>query len=131
MKMRNSVHIAVLDKTLPNPLLKESDEEKGTAVPAKDSDKDKKKDEGKEKDKAKGKEDTSSVKKTVIDIDGLADRILALPVPVGFYSSLASGPEKQFYYKENPAFRLQMVRPLQNFTVSTWKRARTMWFWMP
>lgn len=94
MKMKNSLYLAVLDKTGPNPLLKESDEEKGKADPVKE--------EGKPKEKEKS--DTVSTPKTVIDIEGIADRILALPVGPGFYSSLSAGPEKQIYFKENPAF---------------------------
>jgi tricorn protease len=100
MHMKNNVYLTVLDKTAPNPLLKESDEEKGTAEPDKDNAKDKKKD--KKKDKAK--EDSANVTKTVIDLEGIADRILAMPIPPGVYSSLSAGPEKQIYFLENSAF---------------------------
>jgi tricorn protease len=104
MKMKNSVYIAVLDKTSPNPLLKESDEEKGTPEDSKDAEKDKKKAESKDKNNEKAKADSTGVTKTVIDVEGLSDRILALPIPAGFYSSLEAGPEKQVYYEENPSF---------------------------
>ena len=102
MHMKNSLYITVLDKTAPNPLLKESDEEKGSAEAIKDDDKDG--DKKKDKNKDKTKEDTTKVKATVIDTDGLADRILALPVPPGAYTSLLAGPEKQIYFIEYPAF---------------------------
>jgi len=101
MHMKNTLYITVLDKTSPNPLLKESDEEKGTAEPARD--KDNKKDNKKDKNKEKAKEDSTGTAKTNVDIPGLADRILALPIPPGVYSSLSAGPEKQIYFYENPA----------------------------
>jgi tricorn protease len=104
MHMKNNVYIAVLDKTSPNPLLKESDEEKGTAEPAKDKDKDKDKDKKKDKKSDKAKEDSASATKTVIDVEGLADRIVALPIPPALYSLLSAGEEKQIYFLENPAF---------------------------
>ena len=57
MHMKNNLYVTVLDKTSPNPLLKESDEEKGTTEPAKDLNKDKDK---KDKKKDKAKEDSTS-----------------------------------------------------------------------
>jgi tricorn protease len=102
MSMKNSIYITVLDKTAPNPLLKESDEEKGTTAPSKE------KGEGhskkKEKDNTRDKEDSTAIPRTVIDLEGIADRILALPVPPGLYSSLLQGHEKQIYFVENPSF---------------------------
>ncbi|MCX6246737.1 MAG: PDZ domain-containing protein [Bacteroidetes bacterium] len=103
MRMKNSLYIAVLDKTSPNPLLKESDEEKGTEEKSKDADKEKEKDKNKKKDKDKAKEDTAAAAKTVVDTEHLSDRILALPVPAGVYSGLSAGPEKQIYFFENPS----------------------------
>jgi tricorn protease len=102
MTMKNYLYITVLDKTAPNPLLKESDEEKGTAAPAKgkEEEKDKKKDS--KKDEAE--KDSTAVPATVIDIEGISDRILALPVPPGIYSSLSQGAEKQVYFVEYPPF---------------------------
>jgi tricorn protease len=102
MMMKNSLYITVLDKTSPNPLLKESDEEKGAAALAKE----KGDEHGKKKDNKKdeAKKDSTAIPATIIDIEGIADRILALPMPPGFYSSLSQGPAKQIYYLENPAF---------------------------
>ncbi|MDP4280900.1 MAG: PDZ domain-containing protein [Bacteroidota bacterium] len=99
MHMKSSLYIAVLDKNTPNPILKNSDEEKGTSEPSKEEPK--AKDKKTEKDKAKN--DSSAVKKIVIDIEGLSNRILALPLPAGNYSSLAAGKEKQIFYAEFPA----------------------------
>ncbi len=121
MHMKNSLYITVLDKTSPNPLLKESDEEKGTAEPEKDLNKDKDK---KDKKKDKAKEDSTSVSKIVIDIDHLTDRILALPIPPGFYLALSAGPEKEIYFIENPAFPSpdgSFSGKLHNFSLETKK----------
>lgn len=103
MRMKNSLYIAVLDKTAPNPLLKESDEEKVTAAAEKTAEKEKDKNTDKKKDKEKVKNDTAAALKTIIDIDHIADRILVLPIPPGVYSSMSAGPEKQFYFFESPA----------------------------
>lgn len=101
MIMKNSIYLAVLDKTAPNPLLKENDEEKGTEAPVKKEEQES----GKKKDKStRGSEDSLKVATTVIDLAGLSDRILALPVSPGFYSSLSAGPEKQVYYLEEQPF---------------------------
>ncbi len=126
MHMKNSLYIAVLDKTTPNPLLKESDEEKGTGSEDKDKVKEKEKEKEKKKDKEKdgSKEDTSKTVKTIIDIADLSNRILALPVPAGFYGSLSAGPEKQIYYMENPVFPSGDGPPsgkLHNFNLETRK----------
>jgi tricorn protease len=105
MHMKNNIYMAILDKTSPNPLLKESDEEKIKDEPKKDAgegkDKNEKKDKSKDKDKAKG--DTAAPAKTIIDVESISDRILALPVGPGVYSGLTPGPDKQIYYIENPA----------------------------
>ncbi|MCX6244277.1 MAG: PDZ domain-containing protein [Bacteroidetes bacterium] len=105
MHMKNNIYLAVLDKTAPNPLLKESDEEKGKEDPKKDagSGKDKKEDKDKANGKDKSKGDTTDKAKTIIDVEGISDRILALPVGQGVYSGLQAGPDKQIYYQENPA----------------------------
>ena len=78
-----SVYVAVLKKDLPSPLAPESDDEKpkepekaeaakpGAGKPAA----------GEAKDKDKGKETAAAPEKVVIDLDGIGQRILALPVP--------------------------------------------------
>jgi tricorn protease len=108
LKITRSIWLAVLNKSLPNPLVKESDEEK--AAPADDS-KDKKKetaDDEKEVKKTNGdKTDAKSDEKpkkaeavapVKIDFDGLPYRIIDLPVPVAEISNLQAGPEGQVFF---------------------------------
>jgi tricorn protease len=113
-----AVYVAVLRNDLPNPIAKESDEEKGPS--ASDADKDKKSDDDKKplqdgtatpkaaagavgttKRAGQNAEEKPAASKPVvvkIDFDGIANRILDLPIPVGDYSSLQAGAEGQFYY---------------------------------
>src|SRR5262249_33190368 len=92
--------LAVLDKSTPNPLIKENDEEgekkadeKAKEDEAKDKDKDKDKDTNKDKDKKAEKP-----KPTIIDVEGISGRVLALPIPAGNLSNLAAGEEGKIYY---------------------------------
>ncbi len=104
----HSVFIAVLAKATPNPLIKKTDEEGEGEEEAKDKEKDKAK-EPKDKDASKdakdskGGDDKSSkpekkVPETVIDLDGIESRILALPIPAGNISDLKSGAEDTIFY---------------------------------
>ena len=81
----HSVFLAVLARSTPNPLIKPTDEEADKPTKAdKDKDKDKKKDEP---------------KATVIDLDGIESRIVALPIPGGNLSATCSaGEEGKIYY---------------------------------
>ncbi len=90
MRMTNAIYLAVLQKDVPSPLAKESDEEKGI-------EKEKAKEENKEKkdEKEKGEEFR-------IDFEGLNERILSLPVPEGNYYSLQAGDKGQIFYLEAP-----------------------------
>jgi tricorn protease len=83
-RITSTIYVAVLGKDDPSPLIKESDEEKGTSTktPAKDDKKD----------------DAPAPAQTTIDVDGLQYRILDLPVPAGEYESLAAGAEGQIYF---------------------------------
>lgn len=83
-----SVYVVVLSKADPSPLAPESDEEKA-AEPKKDEKKDDKKDEKKEV-------------VVTIDFDGLAQRILALPVPARNYGGLLTGKTGMVYLLEGP-----------------------------
>jgi tricorn protease len=100
MQATYSIFLAVLAKATPNPLLKENDEEgESLDEKAKDEKKDdqaKRKDgeEGKDKDKVKDE----GQKPTVVDLDGITSRILALPIPAGNLSNLAAGEEGKIYY---------------------------------
>jgi tricorn protease len=84
----NSLYLIVLSTETPSPFAKESDEEKGGTGDAKEAE-DKKEE---EKDK------TEKVAETKIDLEGLAQRIVALPLPVAFYSNLSAGKAGQLYY---------------------------------
>lgn len=86
MRMTRSLYLAVLQKDIPSPLAKESDEEKGE---------EKKEKPEKEKSKESG---TFS-----IDFEGINHRILTLPVPQGNYWNLQAGNEGEIYYIEAPA----------------------------
>jgi len=109
LKITRSIWLAVLDKSLPNPLVKESDEEKG-AAPADESKEKKKETADDEKETKKGNGDKTDVKSdekpkkaeavapTRIDFDGIQYRIIDLPVPVAEISNLQAGPEGQVFF---------------------------------
>ena len=91
MRATKSIYIAVLKGDLPNPLKKLSDEEVSDDPDKKDKDK-------KDNDKEKAKDDKPAVVETVVDLEGLPDRVLSLPVPSGDLLNLAVGGEGQVYY---------------------------------
>lgn len=128
-----SVYVAVLSKDEPSPIPPESDDEK-----KKDSDKSSatdnaksdekpnaattdKKDE-KEKDKEKDKKD-GKLPEVKIDLDGIQQRILALPIPARNYTSLAPGKTGILLLGEgtaaaNPADEdAQQLRSVWRFTL--------------
>jgi tricorn protease len=86
MRVTQSLYLAVLRNNLPNPLAKESDEEKGLQK------------EEKPKEPPKTAPEPFS-----IDFEGIENRILAIPLPPGNYRELAAGAAGQFYYIEVPA----------------------------
>ena len=86
MRVTQSLYLAVLRNTLPNPLAKESDEEKGVQK------------EEKPKEPPKTAPEPFS-----IDFEGIENRILAIQLPPGNYRDLAAGAAGQFYYIEDPA----------------------------
>ncbi len=117
-----SVYVAVLRKDLPSPLAAESDEEK----PKEEAKPDKA---GKEKtgaDKA-GKEPEEKAKEAVkvaIDLDGIGQRILALPVEAKNYVGLAAGKEGIVFLHEGPPVTSGFGAPgktLQKFDLATRK----------
>ena len=85
MRHQRGIYLAVLRKGIPSPLARESDEEK-PETPKK-----------KEKE---SKEAKANVEPVVVDFDNLDQRILALPVPQGFYSSMQAGGAGQIFYLE-------------------------------
>jgi tricorn protease len=96
MQMTRSIYLAVLRKDIPSPLAKESDEEKGMEE----------KKEPEKKEEPKGKKAKAEKKKEKpdydIDLDGLSDRILPLPVGAGAYFDLQAGSEGEIYFLEAP-----------------------------
>jgi tricorn protease len=98
-----SVYLAVLDKSLPSPLAPESDEEgdkdekKEKADDGDKADKPKEGDKPKDADKpandkpASDKPTEKKVKPTKIDLDGIGQRILAMPIPARNYIGLTAG----------------------------------------
>jgi tricorn protease len=117
-RVTRSVYVAVLSKDLPSPLAPESDEEKiGAGDKDKSSDKDKDKDKGKASDKsasgkdshkdAKDDKDKDKEKKeepvvVKIDIEGIGQRILAMPIPARNYINVLSGKSGILFLQEVP-----------------------------
>jgi tricorn protease len=104
-----SVYVAVLRKEDPSPLAPESDEEK-----MKEAKEEAKKEEvaiksGKSKEKAaeEAKEETAKKKEEPvivrIDIDGIGQRVLALPIPAKNYLGMAAGATGILFLAEGPA----------------------------
>jgi tricorn protease len=111
-RVTRSVYVAVLSKDLPSPLAPESDEEgKDEKKTDADRDKEKQKDESK-KDKAAGadkvggtKGDEKDKKEPVvvkIDVEGISQRILSLPIPARNYLSMLGGKPGILFLSEGP-----------------------------
>jgi tricorn protease len=98
-----SVYVIVLKKDLPSPLGPESDEEKGKEAEksAKDQKPDTDKDKGKDKEKDKAKEEKPAA--VEIDMEGISQRILALPIPARNYYGLTGGKAGVLFLAEGPA----------------------------
>ena len=110
-----SVYLVVLSKDEPSPLSPESDEEKaeeakktdaakpeGTAGAA-DADKAKAADADKAKAAEGNKEKAKEPPAVKIDLEGIGQRILALPIPARNYEGLAAGKEGEILLLEGPA----------------------------
>jgi tricorn protease len=91
MEMTRSIYLAVLQKGVPSPLAKESDEEEIT---------EKKNETEEAKKEEKKKEESKPEKPFAIDFDGLEYRILTLDIPAGNYYSLQTAKDGQIYYLE-------------------------------
>ncbi len=87
-----SVYVAVLSKDLPSPLAPESDEE------GKD---DKKAEADKEKEKPKD-EATKEPVVVKIDVEGISQRILSLPIPARNYLNMLGGKSGILFLAEGP-----------------------------
>jgi tricorn protease len=102
IEQTNSLYLIVLRKDAPSPFAKESDEEKGKEGAAEEA-QDEKPDEEQDRD---GKEEPEEkVAETKVDLDGLAQRTVAFPQPVAYYSNLAAGKEGQLYYLKSERAR--------------------------
>ncbi len=101
VRQTHSLYLAVLRKDLPNPLAKESDEEKA-------GEEKKEGDEAGAKPMAKGaappaKAPAKAEEPFRIDFEGLDLRIVALPIAAGVYDNLQAGDNgKLFYRKADP-----------------------------
>lgn len=101
MRATSALYAAVLSAKEPSPLAPESDEEKGAKKDADEGAAEKPADEA--KGDAPGAESSEEKPPTVVDLEGLADRIVAIPVPAGNLSELAAGTAGKVYYIERPA----------------------------
>ena len=93
-----SAYIIVLKKDLPSPLGPESDEEK--AKETEKAGKDEKGDADKDKEKDKSKEEKPV--NVGIDLEGISQRILALPIPPHNYNGLLAGKAGVLFLGEGP-----------------------------
>ncbi|MBP1634331.1 MAG: peptidase [Acidobacteria bacterium] len=104
MRATRAIYLAVLDKDAPSPLAKESDEEKAGGGSAEGATDKGKAEGGKGTDKPAGdKAEKPAGDKPVppavkIDVEGLSNRILTVPVPAADLSSLQVGEANQVYY---------------------------------
>jgi len=134
-RVTRSVYVAVLSKDAKSPLAPESDEENKPKdekkpdadkdKPAADKDKDKAKDtkdrdrdkakDAKDKDRDKDKKEEPVVVK--IDIDGIGQRILSLPIPAKNYSNMLSGKSGILFLAEAPLVVTEDDLPNVNQTV--------------
>jgi tricorn protease len=123
-RVSRAVYVAVLSKDEKSPLAPESDEEKVKDERKTDQDKSKEKDQGKEKGKSKAAADDKSASNKAgdekdkdkdkdkdkkdepvvvkIDIDGIGQRILSLPIPAKNYSNMETGKSGFLFLAEAP-----------------------------
>ncbi len=155
-RVSRSVYLAVLSKDEKSPLAPESDEEKAkdekkSDDKSGDKDKGKDKDQGKEKEKDKkdnGKTDDKSVSEkekgdkgkekdgkeeavvVKVDIEGIGQRILSLPIPAKNYVNLVAGKSGFIFLSEGPQVITEDDQPLnqtiQKFDLSKRKVEKVM-----
>ncbi|MGB9505276.1 MAG: PDZ domain-containing protein [Candidatus Acidiferrum sp.] len=129
--LTRSVYGVVLKKGDPNPIEPQSDEEKVAADEKaksadKDADKEKDKDKGKDADKDKGKEGEKKEEAPVvtIDLDGIGQRIVALPIRAANYVQLDTGKTGILFLSEIvdvPRFGEPPAVSVRKFDLSTRK----------
>jgi len=113
-RVTRSAYVAVLSRDLPSPLAPESDEEKAKEKEKAEQNKDISKDKGKVVDKSAADKDADKDKNTKdeqkkeepvvvkIDIDGIGQRILSLPIPAKNYVNLLAGKSGILFLAEGP-----------------------------
>ncbi len=123
-RVSRNVYVAVLSKDEKSPLAPESDEEKPKDEKKPDQDKDKAADQAQEKAKDKSRNKSKDADKSApaaadkdkndkdkrkdepvvvkIDIDGIGQRILSLPIPAKNYLSMLSGKSGILFLAEGP-----------------------------
>jgi tricorn protease len=100
MRATASIYLVTLSRVMPNPLLKESDEESTTTAEASRDSGDQKKGDSKETKQESGdkEEKTKPKPPVVVDIQGIGARVVALPVEPGHLENLTAGTEGQLYF---------------------------------
>jgi tricorn protease len=139
-RVSRNVYVTVLNKDEKSPLAPESDEEnKPKDVKKSDQDRDKDKDKDKDKagdqakekakdqnktsdksagDKEKGREDKKEEPVIVkIDIDGIGQRILSLPIPAKNYLTMLPGKSGILFLSEGPMVVTEDDQPNVNQTI--------------
>jgi tricorn protease len=110
MRSVQRVYLAVLAKGVPSPLARESDEEKAGAEETPPIDKpkapeaaDASKGVATTEQKADAEDKAAAAKKKPVEVrfdaDGLAERVLAMPMPAGPYADLSAGEAGKLYYR--------------------------------
>ncbi|MEE8586479.1 MAG: peptidase S41, partial [Acidobacteriota bacterium] len=115
MNSTQSIYLAVLRSDLPNPLARESDEEKapdddGEEKPESESESAAEEesgasgeDEGEGEGEGEGEEEEEAKEEALqIDFENFGHRILALPLPARSYSNLIPGKAGELYFMESP-----------------------------
>ena len=100
----SNLYVAVLSKAEPSPLAPESDEEHGSEQTKDKGDKQEAEQQTQTGDKGDKKETESKTPPpVVIDLDGLDQRIVALPAPPHHYLWLQAGDHRLFYAETQPS----------------------------
>ncbi|MCZ6599100.1 MAG: PDZ domain-containing protein, partial [Planctomycetota bacterium] len=96
----NSLYLVVLSKETASPLAKESDEEEPEEdeKEADEEDADDETAESEENGEDEDEGDEEEDEPVVIDLDGIGQRIVALPLPAAFYRNLVPGGEGKLLY---------------------------------
>jgi tricorn protease len=113
MEMTRNIYLVTLQRETLSPLAKESDEEEvdgeeeqdGEGAGEEDAEKPEKK---KKEDNGNGEPETEEAESIVIDLEGIQNRIIDLPVEAGDYYGLGSHAENQLLYIKREAGKRTM-----------------------